>query len=134
VRGGLPPYVVQRVHEHIDSNVGRRIRVETLAKLADLSVYYFVRAFKQSVGVTPRHYLTRRRLERSLELLLDTEMTLSQIAPSAGFADQSHYTRRFRQHFGMTPREHRKAIPRRSSRRVCNPVSSPPWTRDTQDP
>jgi len=108
-RGGLPPWTVRRVHEHIDGNLDQRIKVETLAKLAKLSVCYFVRAFKQSVGFTPHDYLIRRRLERTMELLRGTDMPLSEIALATGFSDQSHCARRFRQHVGMSPREYRRA-------------------------
>jgi len=111
LRGGLPPRVVRRVREHIDAHIDRRIRVETLAKIANLSVCYFVRAFKQSVGATPHDYLIRRRVERTIELLSCTDMPLSEIALAAGFADQSHCARRFRQHVGMSPRDYRWAMP-----------------------
>jgi AraC family transcriptional regulator len=111
VRGGLPPRVVRRLREHIDANIERRISVEALAKLANLSVCYFVRAFKQSVGLTPHDYLIRRRVERTMELLSGTELSLSEIALAAGFADQSHCARRFRQHVGMSPRDYRWSIP-----------------------
>jgi AraC-like DNA-binding protein len=111
LRGGLPPRVVRRIREHIDTNIDQRIRVENLANLANLSVCYFVRAFKQSVGVTPHDYLIRRRVERTMELLSRTDMPLSEIALAAGFADQSHCARRFRQHVGMSPRDYRWAMP-----------------------
>lgn len=110
-RGGLPPRVVRRLREHIDSNIDQRISVEALAKLANLSVCYFVRAFKLSVGVTPHDYLIRRRVKRTMELLSDTDMSLSEIALAAGFADQSHCARRFRQHVGMSPRDYRWSMP-----------------------
>ncbi|NEU97093.1 helix-turn-helix domain-containing protein [Bradyrhizobium uaiense] len=110
-RGGLPPRVVRRVCEHIDHNVEQRISVEALAKLANLSVCYFVRAFKQSLGVTPHDYLIRRRVERTMELLSGTDMSLSEIALAAGFADQSHCARRFRQYVGMSPRDYRWSRP-----------------------
>jgi transcriptional regulator GlxA family with amidase domain len=107
VRSGLQPRVVRRLREHIDRNIGQRISVEALAKLANLSVWHFARAFKQSVGVTPHNYLMRRRVERAMELLSGTDMRLSEIAIAAGFADQSHLARRFRQHYGMSPRDYR---------------------------
>jgi transcriptional regulator GlxA family with amidase domain len=110
-RGGLPPRVVRRLREHIDSNIDQRISVEALAKLANLSVCYFVRAFKLSVGVTPHDYLIRRRVKRTMELLSGTDMSLSEIALAAGFADQSHCARRFRQHVGMSPRDYRWSMP-----------------------
>ena len=110
-RGGLPPRVIRRLREHIDNNIDQRISVEALAKLANLSVCYFVRAFKQSVGITPHDYLIRRRVERTMELLSGTDMPLSEIALAAGFADQSHCARRFRQHVGMSPRDYRWSMP-----------------------
>jgi AraC-like DNA-binding protein len=110
-RGGLAPRVLRRLRDHIDANIDQRISVEALAKLANLSVCYFVRAFKQSVGVTPHDYLIRRRVERTMKLLSDTDLPLSEIALAAGFADQSHCARRFRQHVGMSPRDYRWSIP-----------------------
>src|SRR5262249_7081694 len=68
-RSGLPPHVVRQLREHIERNIDQRIKVETLAKLANLSVCYFARAFKQSVGVSPHDYLIRGRVERTIELL-----------------------------------------------------------------
>jgi AraC-like DNA-binding protein len=110
-RGGLAPRVLRRIHEYIDDNIDQRISVGLLAALANLSVCYFVRAFKQSMGVTPHDYLIRRRVERTKQLLSGTDIPLSQIALAAGFADQSHFARRFRQHVGMSPRDYRWSSP-----------------------
>ena len=110
-RGGLRPRVQRRICEFIDDNIDRRISVDLLAGLANLSVCYFVRAFKQSMGITPHDYLIRRRVERTKQLLSGTEMPLSEIALAAGFADQSHFARRFRQHVGMSPRDYRWSSP-----------------------
>jgi transcriptional regulator GlxA family with amidase domain len=110
-RGGLPPRVLRRISDYIDDNIDQRISVEVLAELASLSVSYFVRAFKKSTGVTPHDYLIRQRVERTKWLLAGTDMALSEIALAAGFADQSHFARRFRQHVGMSPREYRWSSP-----------------------
>jgi AraC family transcriptional regulator len=109
--GGLPPRVLRRLRDYIDANIDQRISVEALARLANLSVCYFVRAFKQSVGVTPHDYLIRKRVERTMELLSGTDLSLSEIALAAGFADQSHCARRFREHVGMSPRDYRWSAP-----------------------
>jgi AraC family transcriptional regulator len=111
MRGGLPPRILRRISEYVDDNIEQRIPLEMLAKIANLSVSYFVRAFKQSVGVTPHDYLVRRRVQLTMDLLLRTDMPLSEIAHAAGFADQSHCARRFRQHVGMSPRDYRWRSP-----------------------
>lgn len=107
-RGGLAPSVMRRIRDYVEGHIGQRITVKVLAKLANLSVCYFVRAFKRSVGVTPHDYLVRRRVELTIGLLSGTDMALSEIALAAGFADQSHCARRFRQHVGMSPCDYRR--------------------------
>jgi AraC-like DNA-binding protein len=108
-RGGLPPQVLRRVREYVDTHVQRNIDLETLANTAQLSVYHFARAFKQSTGVTPHGYLLQRRVERAQELLACTDLTLSEIALQTGFADHSHFARQFRQLTGMSPSEVRRS-------------------------
>jgi AraC family transcriptional regulator len=103
--------VLRRIRDYIDENVEERISVELLAGLANLSVCYFVRAFKQSTGLTPHDYLIRQRVEKTKQMLSATNMPLAEIALAAGFADQSHFARRFRQHVRMSPRDYRWLAP-----------------------
>jgi len=72
-------------------------------------MHHFARQFKQTVGVTPHHYLTQKRLELAQALLTKTELPLSEIAYTAGFSDQSHLARHFRHALGTTPRALRNA-------------------------
>lgn len=108
-RGGLPPCTIRRIRQYVDNHIDQSIRVKTLASIANLSVCYFVRAFKLSMGDTPHEYLMRRRVGVAMQLLSTTKMPLSEIAMAAGFVDQSHCSRRFRQAVGMSPREYRCA-------------------------
>ena len=108
-RGGLSPGVLRRVREHIDANLEANVDLTDLAAIADLSRCHFARAFKQSVGGTPHRYLMHRRLEKAQELLGGTELSLAEIALATGFSDQSHFSRRFRDHLGTTPRAFRRA-------------------------
>jgi len=108
-RGGLPPGVLRRVRAHVDANLESNIDLADLAAVANLSRCHFARAFKQSVGATPHDYLVQRRLERAQELLADTEMPLAEIALATGFSDQSHFSRRFREHLNASPSAFRRA-------------------------
>ena len=106
-RGGLPPGAMRRVREHVDAHLGESMDLAELAAIAGLSVFHFARQFKQSAGVTPHHYLVQRRIERAQDMLARTDLALSEIAVAAGFSDQSHLARHFRQMLGTTPREFR---------------------------
>jgi len=107
-RGGLPPATLNRVRGFIDANLGGAIDLGSLASNAELSLFHFARAFKQSEGVTPHRYILERRVAKARELLTGTIEPLAQIALATGFADQSHFARRFREIVGLSPGEYRK--------------------------
>ncbi|HVJ52713.1 MAG TPA: helix-turn-helix transcriptional regulator, partial [Aliidongia sp.] len=69
-------------------------------------------AFKRSLGEAPHAYIIARRLERARELMLTSDMGLSELALQCGFSDQAHFTKLFRSHVGKSPaawrREHRE--------------------------
>ena len=79
-----------------------------LARLAHMSVRTFERRFHASFHLTPQKYLRNLRMRMAAQALVYTDQLLAQVALSCGFADQSHFTRQFRQHFGRTPREYRE--------------------------
>jgi AraC-like DNA-binding protein len=95
--GGLAPRTVRKVCDFVDDHIEQRNSIKMLADIANLSVCYFVRAFKRTMGVTPHEYLMRQRVELAMRLLSGSDMPLSEIALAAGFVDQSHCARRFRQ-------------------------------------
>jgi AraC-like DNA-binding protein len=107
--GGLSPAAMRRVREYVDAHLGVSIDLATLAGVVRVSIHHFARGFKQSAGVTPHHYLTRKRVERAQDLLARTELSLSEIALAVGFSDQSHLARHFRQMLGVTPGQFRWA-------------------------
>ncbi|MCG8523482.1 MAG: helix-turn-helix domain-containing protein, partial [Pseudomonadales bacterium] len=69
----------------------------------DLTEKHFVRLFSNEVGISPQRYHLRLRLEAAAEYLINTEMSVSQIAQTFGFKHPSHFHRRFREFYGSTP-------------------------------
>jgi transcriptional regulator GlxA family with amidase domain len=105
--GGLSPGAMRRVREYVEVHLGENIDLLMLAGVAGLSVHHFARQFKQSAGVTPHIYLTQKRVERAQEMLVQTDLSLAEIAIAVGFFDQGHLARHFRHMLGTTPREFR---------------------------
>jgi transcriptional regulator of acetoin/glycerol metabolism/AraC-like DNA-binding protein len=105
VRGGLPPAAMRRIREYVDTHLSEHIELPVLAGIAGLSVFHFAREFKRTAGITPHHYILRKRVELAEALLGGSDLSLSEIAIASGFSDQSHLTRRFRQMLGATPKE-----------------------------
>jgi AraC family transcriptional regulator len=102
-RGGLSSGARRRVLELIDAKLDARLSVDTLAREAGLSPAHFARAFKQALGQPPHRFLLSRRLERARRMLEESAAGLSEVAAQWGFADQAHFTRHFKRHFGVTP-------------------------------
>jgi transcriptional regulator GlxA family with amidase domain len=106
-RGGLAPAAMRRVDEYMEAHLSENIELYMLSTIANLSIYHFAREFKRSTGVTPHNYLLRKRVERAKDMLARTDYSLTEVALAAGFSDQSHLSRHFRQMIGSTPRNFR---------------------------
>jgi AraC-like DNA-binding protein len=101
--GGLAPGALRKVRDDIEARFAQKINLSRLARIAGLSMSYFSRAFKQSIGMSPYRYVVMRRLTAAAELIRKTSMPLSEVAIEVGFSDQSHFTRLFAQMTGETP-------------------------------
>ena len=102
-RGGLAPRLVHDLREYIELRLAENIGLNEMAERAGLSVFHFTRAFAHSFGMPPHRYLLHRRISHAQRLLRETDLSLSQIALSTGFSDQSHLARHFRRVTGLTP-------------------------------
>ncbi|WP_234496158.1 helix-turn-helix domain-containing protein [Vibrio maritimus] len=94
---------MDRVDAYIAENIGSNISVDDLADLLGCSKFYFLREFKKLAGVTPYQYLVSQRLEQAKQRLSAGSVNIAVTAQELGFNDQSHLTRAFKAHFGVTP-------------------------------
>jgi len=91
-----------RALDHLRTRAAAPVTLTELARVACLSKYHFLRTFTRAYGCSPHAYQMRLRLALA-RALVEAGEPLSSVAYSAGFADQSHLTRRFKQAFGETP-------------------------------
>ncbi|MGJ5813396.1 helix-turn-helix domain-containing protein [Paludibaculum fermentans] len=106
-REQLANHTVRRLQDYVESSLAEELDVPVLAQVAGLSPAHFARAFAATVGMTPFRYVMARRLAHAREMLQRTRRSALDIALDAGFKTPSHFTARFRQEFGVTPREMR---------------------------
>lgn len=93
---------LQRVRDYIRTHADQDISITELAREAGVSRVYLSRAFEQHFGVPPHVYLNAVRLANARRLLL-AGMPLATVAATTGFADQSHFNRRFKGAVGLAP-------------------------------
>jgi AraC-like DNA-binding protein len=94
---------VDRALKHIDEHLATPLDVDAIADAAVVSTSHLIRLFRQEVGTTPARYLWERRVERAVEMLEETGLTLGEIAHRCGFSTTHHFSRRVRESTGLTP-------------------------------
>jgi AraC family transcriptional regulator len=102
-QGGLAPWQERRAKEVLIADLSGSLSIADLSNACRLSCSHFSQAFRQTVGGPPHQWLLTQRVERSKQLLLNTDQPLCEIALATGFADQSHFTRVFSQRVKVSP-------------------------------
>jgi AraC family transcriptional regulator len=95
----------------LHDGLAHTLRIADIAAAVGVHPIHLARAFRSSFGVSPAAYLRRARLERALAALADNRRSIAEIALDCGFSDQSHFTRVFRRHTGLTPARYRRQGP-----------------------
>jgi AraC-like DNA-binding protein len=98
-----------RLVETVSGRQQNPVDLDGAAREVGLSPFYFLRLFKQVLGVTPHQYLIRSRLRRAARLLADSRRSITDIAFDVGFGDLSNFVRTFHRAAGVSPREFRRA-------------------------
>lgn len=99
--------VVGAVIEILRDDVTRPLRLDRIATLVARDRAYLCRAFRRGTGSTIGEYLRQLRTKKAAHLIASGDTPLADIALACGFADQSHLTRVFTTHVGMTPHAYR---------------------------
>src|SRR3954447_20632213 len=127
-----------RARDAMDRAYPQPLNVRAVAAVAHVSEAHFIRSFRAVFGETPHRYLQRRRVERSMFLLRETERSVTDVCFDVGFSSPGTFSRTFRQIVGETPSRYRTrhgpvvaphcvqlaAMRPRVSARVAVPLSS----------
>ncbi|HWC25994.1 MAG TPA: helix-turn-helix transcriptional regulator [Solirubrobacteraceae bacterium] len=108
-----------RARDAMDRSYADALDIEALARSVHLSRAHFIRSFREAFGETPHRYLQRRRLERAMALLRETDRPVTEICLDVGFSSLGTFSRTFREIVGCSPsayREREQAAPRAAIR------------------
>lgn len=94
---------LRRARDHVDRHYREPLDLETLARIAGLSKYHFLRMFKVTYGRTPGAYLSERRVERAQDLLRTSNLTVTEVCMAVGFSSLGSFSSRFHEITGETP-------------------------------
>jgi AraC-like DNA-binding protein len=105
-RGKVPEYV-EKCADYIDRHFREEIVLEEMAQFCNVSRYHLSREFGQYIGVSPKEYLIRARINCAKELLRDTDLSVEEVAFSVGVYNVSHFINLFKAREGITPHKFR---------------------------
>jgi len=97
-----------RARDAMDRTYAQPLDVPALAQIACVSEAHFIRTFRATFGETPHRYLQRRRVERSMWLLRETERSVTDICLDVGFTSLGTFSRTFREIVGQSPVAYRR--------------------------
>lgn len=124
---GSEPRHIALVQEYLRANFHRNVALKELTRLTGLSKAYVIRSFCRTVGMPPYEWLLQLRIQEARRRLQDGDR-ICDLAIDLGFADQSHFHRRFKRLTGMTPsayaQGHYRSRQRNAVSRPCETTTS----------
>ncbi len=109
---------LRRAKDLVDRDYASGLDLDALATEARLSKYHFLRMFKLTYGLTPRAYLSQRRIERAQDLLRCTHLTVTEVCYAVGFSSLGSFSSRFRALVGESPAQFQERYTRSGAPRI----------------
>lgn len=114
-----------RARDAIDRAYAEPLDIRALARIAHVSEAHFIRTFRATFGEPPHRYLQRRRVERAMFLLRETDRSVTQVCFDVGFTSLGTFSRTFHEIVGQAPSAYRRRAPLASAP-TCFTMA---WTR-----
>jgi AraC-like DNA-binding protein/ligand-binding sensor protein len=104
------PPPIKRAKEFIEERKTENISMRDVAKVVNVSTFYFCKMFKKATGLTFTEYLSHVRISKAKNLLLNPNLRISEIAYDIGYQSLTHFNRTFHRIVGQSPSAYRKAV------------------------
>ena len=104
------PPVIKKARDYIQEHQGEKLSLGQVARAVNMSTFYFCKTFKKVTGINFTDYLSRVRIEKSKNLLLNPNLRVSEIAFEVGFQSLTHFNRVFKKILGQSPTEYRSQL------------------------
>ena len=102
--------IVGRAMQYVADHVRERMTVESVAKETGVSASHLTALFHRQMQLSPGEYIRRVKLEESKTLIRKGELNFSQIAEALSYTNIHHFSRQFKEHFGISPTEYAKSL------------------------
>lgn len=105
--------LIQRTITYIDADISGDLRLKALAEAQGVNASYLSTLFKKETGETITDHVNKKRMERAAHLLQSTKLQIQSVAQHCGISDVNYFSKLFKKHLGLTPREFRSTTAER---------------------
>ena len=102
--------VMEKAKEYIRENFQKDLTLDDVSSQVNISPYYFSKIFKEETGENFIEYLTRVRIDKAKELLVDANVSVKEAGIQSGYSDPNYFSRIFKKYEGVTPSEYRERL------------------------
>ena len=102
--------IIRKAQQYITQHIRERLTVPLVAQKVDVSPSYLTTLFHRNLQLSPGEYIRRIKLQESKQLIRENELNFTEIAAALQYSTVHHFSRQFKEKFGMTPSEYAKSV------------------------
>ena len=102
--------IIRRAQQYITDHLREKLSVPLVAKMVDVSPSYLTALFHKNLQISPAEYIRRLKLQESKQMIRENSMTFTEIAAALQYSTVHHFSRQFKEKFGITPTEYAKSV------------------------
>lgn len=102
--------IIRRAQQYISSHIRQKLSVPLVAQSADVSPSYLTSLFHKHLQISPGEYIRRVKLQESKQMIREDSMNFTEIAAALHYSTIHHFSRQFKEKFGITPTEYAKSV------------------------
>ena len=102
--------IIRQAQQYISTHIRQKLTVPTLAKQVDVSPSYLTALFHKNLQISPGEYIRRIKLQESKQMIRENSMTFTEIAAALQYSTVHHFSRQFKEKFGITPTEYARSV------------------------
>ena len=102
--------IIRKAQQYVQAHIEERLTVPLVAEKIGVSASYLTALFHKHMELSPGEYIRRIKLDRSKQLIREGQLNFTQISESLQYSTVHHFSRQFKQMFGLTPTEYAKSV------------------------
>ena len=102
--------IIRQAQQYISTHIRQKLSVPLVAKQVDVSPSYLTALFHKNLQISPGEYIRRTKLQESKQMIRENNLNFTEIAAALQYSTVHHFSRQFKEKFGITPTEYAKSV------------------------